>query len=86
MSTSLYWSIIPKAPKEHCIGALKYDLAKKLWDTDGSYGDGHADIGEEIIPYLEGIIAGNGNGEMSQDAKKLIHAINKYGRVRVFIE
>ena len=85
MSTSLYWSIIPPEPKEQGLYSLKWTLARKLWDSDGSCGESSIDVGSELIPFLEGIKEGNGSGDMGRDADKLIDAIKKYGRVRLSI-
>lgn len=85
MSTSLYWSKIPEPPKDNNIGSLKWTLAKKLWDSDGSLGESPTTIGKEWIPFLEGIIEGNGSGDMARDAKKLIEALQMNGKVNVTI-
>jgi hypothetical protein len=86
MSKSLYWRMIPKAPAEHNLDSLKYTLAKKIWDSDGSIGEGPEIVGEDLIPYLEGIIVGNGSGEMGRSARKLIDAIKQFGHVELLIK
>lgn len=85
MSTSLYWSRVPVEPKEESLYSLKWTLAKKLWDSDGSCGESTIVVGKELIPFLEGIVEGNGSGDMGRDAKKLIDAINQYGKVQLCI-
>jgi len=85
MSTSLYWSRVPVEPKEESLYSLKWTLARKLWDSDGSCVESTIIVGKELIPFLEGIIEGNGSGDMGRDAKKLIEAINQYGKVQLCI-
>ncbi len=67
MSTSLYWSRVPVKPSENSLYSLKYVLAKKLWDSDGSGGQGYVIVGKELIPFLEGIESGNGSGDMTNE-------------------
>jgi len=85
MSNNLYWSEIPKEPKEYSIGGLRYILAKKIWDSDGSCGQGKETIGIEIVPFLEGIEEGGQGNQASIDARKLINAILKNGKVHIYI-
>jgi len=85
MSTSLYWSRVPVEPKENSLYSLKWTLAKKLWDADGSSGQDTIRVGKELIPFLEGIETGNGSGDMGRDARKLINAIESYGEVQLCI-
>jgi len=85
MSTSLYWSRVPVEPKENSLYSLKWTLARKIWDSDGSCGESTEIVGEELIPFLEGIVEGNGSGDMGRDAKKLIEAIRQYGKVQLCI-
>lgn len=85
MSTSLYWSTLPVEPKENSIYSLKHILAKKLWDSDGSCSQDYVVVGKELIPFLEGIEVGNGSGDMGRDARKLISAIEKHGKVQLQI-
>lgn len=85
MSTSLYWAPPPETRKEECIGSLKWEFAKLMGEYDGSCGENLGFVDTDIIPYLDGIIAGNGSGDMSRDAQKLKAAIKKYGRVELII-
>lgn len=85
MSTSLYWSRVPVELKEESLYSLKRALAKKIWDSDGEMGENIVVVGHELIPFLEGIVEGNGSGDMGRDAKKLIDAINEYGKVQLCI-
>lgn len=85
MSTSMYWNPKPVEPKRRNIGSLKWILAKKLFDQDGSMSAGPITVDETLIPFLEGLIAGADNGDISKDASILIDAINKYGAVEIII-
>lgn len=85
MSTSLYWSKVPVEPKENCLYSLKFTLARKLWDADGSCSQAPIRVGKELIPFLEGIEAGNNTGDMGRDARKLINAIESNGEVQLHI-
>ena len=85
MSTSLYWSRVPVEPDEHSLYSLKWTLAKKIWGADGSCGQSTRVVGKELIPFLEGIVEGNGSGDMGRDAKKLIEAVRQYGKVQLCI-
>lgn len=85
MSTTLYWSRLPVEPTENGLNSLKRVLARKIWDSDGSCGEGKEVVDEELIPFLEGIVEGNGGGDMGKDAKELIEAIRQYGKVQLCI-
>lgn len=86
MSTTLTWSPPPKEVTNHSIGYLKREMAKRFGQFDGSIGEYLGLVGEELIPFLDGIIAGNGDNDMAKDAQELIDAINKYGQVELRIE
>jgi hypothetical protein len=85
MSTSLYWSRVPVEQTEYDLYSLKWALARKLWDSDGSCGESSIIVDKELIPFLDGIIVGNDNGDMAEDAKQLKNAIEDYGKVQLFI-
>ncbi len=85
MSKSLYWSRVPVEIVEIGVDSLRYALVKKLWGSDGSEGEGWVTVDKTIIPFLEGILIGNGSGDMGRDASNLIDAINKYGQIRLCI-
>lgn len=85
MSTSLYWMPPPKEREEKNIHSLKWTLAKKLGSYDGSMGEHLGLVGKELIPFLDGIIEGNGSGDMARDAAKLKAGIEKYGHVELVI-
>lgn len=86
MSSDLYWSKIPVDETENNISSIKRSIARKIWDFDGSGGSGgYENVGKELIPFLEGIVVGNGSGDMARDAQKLINAIHENGMVRICI-
>lgn len=83
MSTNLYYRPVPKEPKENCFAyELKFHLAPKLWEHDGSLSAGWTTVGKELIPFLEGLVSA-GNKEVSTEAKKLIDLIEKYDEVQL---
>lgn len=82
MSTSLHWQLLPRKPKENYIGSLKWVMQEEGIIQSG---DGAVTVGVELIPFLKGIIAGAGTGNMSNDANKLIDAISRYGQVQLVI-
>lgn len=85
MSTSLYWEPPPQKRTEDEIYSLKWILAKKFGQYDGSMAENLGMIGKNIIPYLEGIMD-CGTQSMAEDAKKLIEAIEKYGEIEIYIK
>ncbi len=86
MSKDLNWYPPPKDRAGNSIYALKRLMAEKFGTYDGSMSENLGFVGEELIPFLDGIIAGNGSGDMARDAKKLKDAIEKYGQVELIIE
>ena len=56
-------------------------FAKKLGSYDGSVGESLGTVDREMIPFLEGIIAGANDPSTAEDAESLIEAIKKYGKV-----
>ena len=83
MSTNLYYRPVPKEPKESCFAyQLKFHIAPKLWEHDGSLCSDWTTIGKEWIPFLEGLVSA-GNEEVSGEAKKLIELLNKYDEVQL---
>lgn len=80
----MYWMPPPKERQEKCIGSLKWTIAKHLdpeWNGNGDTWE----VGKELIPFLRGIVAGNGSGDMAREAKSLISGIEKYERVEITI-
>lgn len=83
MSASLFWAPPPREVKERCIG-LKYEIARYF---DPEWNGLSADfglVGEELIPFLKGIISVGSDGDAS-DARELIGAIKKYGQIQLYI-
>lgn len=85
MSTSLYWRPVPVDPSGTSLPyGLKKAVARRFWDHDGSlYGD-PAELTADDLPYLEGVRDGGGE-EVAAGAQQLIDAIEKHGRVEIFI-
>lgn len=83
MSTSLYWSLVPKEPDENNLYELKRIMAKKLGEFDGSVGEDLGVVNSNMIPFLEGIVATD--SAAASDAQELIDAIQKYGQVQLSI-
>lgn len=82
----MYWRPVPKLPKESCFAyQLKYHIAPKLWEHDGTLSEEWTTVGKELLPYLEGLVSA-GNEEVSSEAKKLIGLIEKYDEVQVCLQ
>lgn len=86
MSKTLNWYPPPKERASNSIYSLKRLMAEKFGQYDGSMSENLGLVGEELIPFLDGIIAGNGSGDMARDAQKLKTAIEKHGQVELIIE
>lgn len=84
MSTSLYWKPLPEEPKERSLYSLKWALAKKLGEYDGSVSEDLGIVDSSFIPFLEGIAAA-GDKDTATDAESLIDAIKKHGKVQLVI-
>lgn len=82
MGNTLYWKTIPLEPIEEGIDALRHTLAKKVFKDGLDFGE---TVDKNLIPFLEGIVEGNGSGDMARDAQKLINAIKRYGKVNLSI-
>ena len=81
MSTNLYWK--PVFKNQACIGKqIKYHLAPKLWEHDGTLCSEWTLVGSELLPFLEGL-ASAGNKEVSGEAKKLMSLIKKHGDIEI---
>lgn len=86
MSTCLYWRGLPKEPKDSELYALKWIMAKKLGDHDGSVTENLGAVDESLIPFLEGVVAAaTEKSDVQEAAKDLIKAIQKHGRVELVI-
>ena len=64
---------------------LKYLLAPRLWDHDGSLRSPAIVVGEELILYLEGVKAATTIEDVYDGANRLINAITQYGRIQLRI-
>lgn len=80
MSSTLMWRPLIK-DGDSLPDELKWVLSRKIWDTDGSCGDGEAILDGSWISYLEGLRDANTKG-----ASKLIEAINKHGEIVIWHE
>lgn len=83
MSTALYWKEIPKEQEENNINGLKWILSERIWDTDGSTGQGETKVSKELIPFLEGIIATE-DTKLRYDAQALLNAIKAHETVLLY--
>jgi hypothetical protein len=86
MSTSLYWMPPPEEVKGHSVYHLKWALAKRFGQYDGSCGEDLGQHGPELIPFLEGVISADPDSEQSKDAQELIDAIKKHGEICLYIQ
>lgn len=84
MSTSLYWLPPPSEVKENSVGWIKHEVARHLSEDWNGLSDDFGLVGPEIIPFLQGIKA-VGSKEQASDAQELISAIQKYGKVELYI-
>ena len=77
MTTNPYW--LPADPQRthELPTAIKYPLAKRYQDHDGSLG-GETILDGSDIPYLEGL-RDSGNGDVSTGARLLVEALEKHG-------
>lgn len=85
MSFGLYYRPVPKEvpPAGDLPVALKYVIARRFFDHDGSL-RGRALLDRRMIPYLEGIADAN-TGEASEGAAELIKAIREHDAVELWI-
>lgn len=84
MSFNLHWRPAAPPPPDHCLDqALKYKLAPKLWDHDGTLHGEPYQIAKDhprMMGYLEALADMDVPG-----AQELIGAINEHGTVEIFI-
>ena len=55
MSTNLHWAPKPTSTNTTLSTELKRAISRRLWDTDGSCGDGKATVGHKDLPYIEAL-------------------------------
>lgn len=81
MSSSLYWRPVPKLPEgQELPFELKKRLGRRIWNHDGSLTSDEYEVGNELVPYLEGLADGNVPG-----AAELVAAIEEHGQVQIWI-
>jgi hypothetical protein len=88
MSATTYWKPWSPPPKEdiHPLDQLPWKLAPRLWGHDSTLRTDETEVGSEIVPYLEGLMDGGGNDLVCREARELIDAIEKYGKIVLWIE
>jgi hypothetical protein len=81
VSPSLHWKPVPKPPEDNDID---YDLAlklrKRIWEGNGTSFSIPVEVGEEIIPYLHGLMDCNVDG-----AAELIAEIREHGAIILYM-
>lgn len=82
MSSSPYWLPVKTKPTS-LSDEVKYALAKKYFDNDGTL-SGAISLNESDIPYLDGL-RDAGNESMKKGALILINAIKRFDNIRFFI-
>ena len=77
MSSTLTWKPVIEESND-LPDELKRVISRKLWDTDGSCGNGPVMVDKEILPYLEGLRDAGVKG-----ADDLIAIILQYGQIEL---
>ena len=79
MSTNLFMA--PHSNKGKCLGkGLKYKIARRFWDHDGSLSGESVVIDSGHLPYFEGLRDAGVEG-----ADEIIKAIQMYEKVDIWI-
>ncbi len=87
MSSSIYWEPVEKKKEQKPItDQLKYILAPRFWDHDGSLRGEDVYLTEAEVHYLSGVSDGSRDKDVREGIKILIDAINKYGGVKIWLE
>ena len=81
MSSTLMWRPVVPIEGYDLPFQLKVVISRRLWDTDGSCGDGEAVMDRGSIEYLKGLCDAGIKG-----ADQLIAAIEKYDAVLLWHE
>lgn len=77
----MYWRpVFPRPEGEYVDDDLRYALARRLWDQDGSLSTQSHELDKGDLPYLEGLRDGRVEG-----AQEIIDAIRKHGTIEVWI-
>lgn len=77
MSTNLYWEPVKPEKRRHLGYYLKFAVAPRLWNHDGSLSSDKAVLTSEHIPWLQGIADASGK-EVKEEARKLIKLIQEH--------
>lgn len=86
MSTNLYWDIVKEKEHKSLDNQLKYILAPKYWNHDGSLRGEDIFLVAEDIPYLCGIRDGSRDKDIKKSIDILVDAIQKYKCVKIWLE
>jgi len=81
MSSTLLWRPAISQEGKSLPYELKRVISRRLWDTDGTIGDGTALVSNCDIPYLEGLRDSGIEG-----AAELIKLIAKHGEIVLWHE
>ena len=84
MSFGIYWEPVKPVWGRMLPQALKYVLADKYFESDGTT-RGTAILGPGNCEYLQGIAHATNSREVREGAERLIKAIREHGTVRVWI-
>lgn len=85
MVTNASWiPVKPQKLKELPTGQIKYPMARKYQEHDGSL-SGSTILNKDDDPYLEGLRDG-GDDSLRKDAEALIAAIKKHELIEFIIE
>ncbi len=85
MSTNLFWAPVTASADRSLPKALKYIIARRLWDHDGSLSGEPVVINASEVPYLEGIRDATSDTDVNRAARQLIEAIIKHGTIELSI-
>lgn len=81
MSASMHWRPVVRQPEGGYVDdAVRYKLARRLWDQDGSLSTEPHELDKDDLPYLEGLRDGG-----TQGAQDLIDAIKKHGSIEIWV-
>jgi hypothetical protein len=63
---------------------IKCIIAPRFFGHDGSLNSEPIELSAEDIPYLEGVADAAANPEIGDDAQRLIAAIKKHQRIKIW--
>lgn len=84
MSFSIYWEPVKPVKGHELPRGLKYVIARRLWDADGTIRN-QAFLNKAYVSYLQGVRDATTFAEVREGAEALISAITEHGEVRVWI-